>query len=242
MEEFSSSAILISDHSQGVADSAAETLEKTREGVGEVEELMAKMKEIYSDNQVNIQEIVALGHKSKEINKIMEFINNIASQTRLIAFNAALEAASAGEAGKRFGVVALEIRRLADSVMESTKEIETRISEIVAAVSRQVVASEKNTKGIEEGLTYSERTVSIIYDIEKAADQTTEAVRQIVLSIQQQQTAGEQVLTALRQIKDGTNDNTIMIEQTKAVSKELSVLAEELERVVDNKERAKPLS
>ena len=234
MEEFSSSAILISNHSQGVADSAAQTLQRTRQGVAEVEALMEKMKEIYNDNQVNIQEIVALGHKSKEVNKIMEFINSIASQTRLIAFNAALEAASAGEAGKRFGVVALEIRRLADSVMESTKEIETKSNEIVAAVSRQVVASEKNTKGIEEGMAYSERTVSIIYDIETAADQTTDAVQQIVLSIQQQQTAGEQVLTALRQIKQGTNDNTAMIQQTKTISKELANLAEELERVVEH--------
>ncbi len=232
MEEFSSSAVLIANHSQGVADSAAQTLQRTREGVAEVEGLMGKMKEIYNDNQVNIQEIVALGHKSNEVSKIMEFINNIASQTRLIAFNAALEAASAGEAGKRFGVVALEIRRLADSVMESTKEIEGKITEIVAAVSRQVVASEKNTKGIEEGMAYSERTVSIIYDIENAADQTTDAVSQIVLSIQQQQTAGEQVLTALRQIKQGTNENTTMIQQTKTISKELSDLAEELEQVV----------
>lgn len=238
MEEFSSSAILITNHSQGVADSAAQTLQRTRQGVAEVEALMEKMKEIYSDNQVNIQEIVALGHKSKEVNKIMEFINNIASQTRLIAFNAALEAASAGEAGKRFGVVALEIRRLADSVMESTKEIETKISEIVAAVSRQVVASEKNTKGIEEGMAYSERTVAIIYDIENAADQTTDAVGQIVLSIQQQQTAGEQVLTALRQIKQGTNDNTAMIQQTKVISKEMAKLAEELEAVVDKANKA----
>lgn len=237
MEEFSSSGILITNHSQGVADSATQTLQRTRQGVAEVEALMEKMKEIYSDNQVNIQEIVALGHRSKEVNKIMEFINNIASQTRLIAFNAALEAASAGDAGKRFGVVALEIRRLADSVMESTKEIETKINEIVAAVSRQVVASEKNTKGIEDGMSYSERTVSIIYDIENAADQTTDAVRQIVLSIQQQQTAGEQVLTALRQIKQGTNDNTAMIQQTKTISKELAKLAEELERVVDNRKK-----
>lgn len=238
MEEFSSSGVLITNHSQGVADSAAQTLQRTRQGVAEVEALMGKMKEIYNDNQVNIQEIVALGHKSKEVNKIMELINNIANQTRLIAFNAALEAASAGEAGKRFGVVALEIRRLADSVMESTKEIETKSNEIVAAVSRQVVASEKNTKGIEEGMAYSERTVSIIYDIENAADQTTDAVRQIVLSIQQQQTAGEQVLTALRQIKQGTNDNTAMIQQTKTISEELTALAEDLERVVDNGKKA----
>ncbi|HWR39774.1 MAG TPA: cache domain-containing protein [Patescibacteria group bacterium] len=234
MEEFSSTGVLITNHSQGVADSAAQTLQRTRQGVGEVEALMEKMKDIYQDNQVNIQEIVALGHRSKEINKIMEFINNIASQTRLIAFNAALEAASAGEAGKRFGVVAQEIRRLADGVMESTQEIETKINEIVAAVSRQVVASEKNTKGIEEGLAYSESTVSIIHDIENAADQTTDAVQQIVLSIQQQQTAGEQVLTALRQIKQGTSDNTAMIQQTKHISAELAKLAAELELVVDS--------
>ncbi|SDE06580.1 methyl-accepting chemotaxis protein [Sporomusa acidovorans] len=233
MEEFSSSAVLITNHSQGVADSAAQTLEKTRQGVAEVDALMAKMKEIYHDNQVNIKEIVALGHKSNEINKVRELINDIANQTRLIAFNAALEAASAGEAGKRFGVVALEIRRLADSVMASTKEIEIKINEIVAAVSRQVVASEKNTKEIEEGMAYSERTVSIIYDIEHAADQTTDAVQQIVLSIQQQQTAGEQVLTALRQIKQGTNDHTAAIQQTKNISKELTNLAEDLEAVVD---------
>lgn len=234
MEEFASSGVLISNHSQGVADSATQTLQQTRQGVAEVEALMEKMKGIYDDNQVNIAEIVALGHKSNEVGKIMEFINNIANQTRLIAFNAALEAASAGEAGKRFGVVALEIRRLADSVMESTKEIESKINEIIAAVSRQVVASEKNTKGIEEGMAYSERTVSLIYDIENAADQTTDAVSQIVLSMQQQQTAGEQVLTALRQIKEGTGENTAMIQQTKMISSELRELAEELERVVDN--------
>ena len=73
----------------------------------------------------------------------MEIINTVGDQTKLIAFNAALEASSAGEAGKRFSVVASEIRRLADSVTDSTSEIESKISEIQDSISRLVITSEK---------------------------------------------------------------------------------------------------
>ncbi|WP_378956189.1 methyl-accepting chemotaxis protein [Pelosinus sp. sgz500959] len=233
MEEFASSSFQISAHSQGVATIADETLERSRQGVADVEALMDKMNEINRDNQRSIQEIEALGEKSQEINKVMEIINNIANQTRLIAFNAALEAASAGEAGKRFGVVAVEIRHLADSVMESVKEIETRTNEIMKAVNRQVITSEKNAKGIQEGFDYSRRTVSIMHEIQDTAEQTTDAVHQISLSIQQQQTASEQVVEALRQIQDGTKENSEMIQQTNRVSKDLATLAEELKRLIE---------
>lgn len=233
MEEFSASSFQIAQHCQGLDGLAMQTLERAHQGVEEVEVLMAQMKDIHSANQANIAEIVSLGSKSKEITKIMEFINNIASQTRLIAFNAALEAASAGEAGKRFGVVAVEIRRLADSVMESTKDIESKINEILTAVNRQVVASEKNAKGIEEGLVSSERTVAIIYDMEADASKTTDSIKQIVLSTQQQETASEQVLTALRQIEEGTKENADMIKQTNRICQELEGLSKQLKQVVD---------
>jgi len=78
----------------------------------------------------------------------MGIINDIADQTKMIAFNAAIEAASSGEAGKRFGVVAVEIRRLADNVMESTGEIENKIEEIQKSINRLVVASESGSKVI----------------------------------------------------------------------------------------------
>ncbi len=232
MEEFASTSVQIAEHSQGVAQLAVETLERSRHGVAQVEALMEKMDGINRENQRNILEIEALGQKSQEINKIMEIINNIASQTRLIAFNAALEAASAGEAGKRFGVVAVEIRHLADNVMESVKEIEGKTNEIMKAVNRQIVTSENNGKGIEEGFDYSRRTASIISEIQEAAEQTTDAVQQISLSIQQQQTGSEQVVAALRQIQDGTRENSQMNQQTNSLSKDLAALAEELKRLV----------
>ena len=98
--------------------------------------LNQKMHEIQQENQESLREIIELGNKSKEISKVMEIINSVTDQTKLIAFNAALEAASAGESGRRFSVVAGEIRRLADSVTESTSEIENNISQIQDSISR----------------------------------------------------------------------------------------------------------
>jgi len=101
MEEFTSTASQIAQHSQGVVERADKTLEDTKVGAAEVENLSFKVNDLSHNIQANLSEIVELGRKSKEINKVMEIINNIANQTKLIAFNAALEAASAGEAGKR---------------------------------------------------------------------------------------------------------------------------------------------
>ncbi|MBI4691589.1 MAG: hypothetical protein HY754_15195, partial [Nitrospirae bacterium] len=164
-EELSASSTQIAEHSKSVVDVATKTWDDTKKGASSVETVIMKMSEISSDSQTTINEIVDLGKKSKEISKIMEIINHVADQTKLIAFNAALEASSAGEAGKRFGVVAVEIRRLADSVMESTGEIEGKVNEIQEAINRLVIVSEKASKVIQEGVDYSTQTASVLIDI-----------------------------------------------------------------------------
>ena len=169
MEELSASSSQIADHSNAVVDIATKTWDDTKKGTSALESLIMKMGDIKNDNLNSIQEIVELGRKSKEISKVMEIINSIADQTKLIAFNAALEASSAGEAGKRFGVVAVEIRRLADSVMESTGEIEGKINEIQEAINRLVIASEKGSKGIQDGMEYSTQTADLLFGIVDAA-------------------------------------------------------------------------
>jgi methyl-accepting chemotaxis protein len=232
MEEFTSTAAEIARHTQGVVETAETTLHDTKEGAVKVETLTDKMAEISCDNQHAIREIVELGRKSKEITKIMGIINTIANQTKLIAFNAALEAASAGEAGKRFGVVALEIRRLADNVFESTEEIEGKITEILDAVNRLVIASEKSSKGIQDGLEYSTHTTAILNDLVYGAESTTEAARQISLSTQQQQTASSQVVIALRDIEEGVRFSSSSIQQTSEVSRNLTGMAATLRKLV----------
>ena len=233
MEELSASSKQISEHSNSVVDIATRTWESTKKGATAVEEVMMKMSDINSDNQNSISEIVELGKKSKEISKVMEIINTIADQTKLIAFNAALEASSAGEAGKRFGVVAVEIRRLADSVMESTGEIETKVNEIQEAINRLVIASEKGMKGIHEGIEHSSQTASFLVDIVEDAQSTTEAAKQISLSTQQQKTASSQVVGALREIVSGTGQTTNSISQINEVSRDLARMSEDLKGIVE---------
>ncbi len=232
MEELSSSSTQIAEHAKSVVDIATRTWENTKKGSTAVETIIVKMNEIHTDNENSINEIVSLGRKSREISKVMEIINTIADQTKLIAFNAALEASSAGEAGKRFGVVAVEIRRLADSVMESTGEIESKINEIQEAVNRLVITSEKGSKGIQEGMDHSTETASALLDVVEAAQSTREAAKQISLSTQQQKTASNQVVTALREIATGSGQTSDSIRQISAVSKNLAQLSADLKEMV----------
>jgi methyl-accepting chemotaxis protein len=162
----------------------------------------------------------------------MEIINTIASQTKLIAFNAALEAASAGEAGKRFGVVAVEIRRLADNVVESTTEIEGKIMEIMSAVDRLIMASEKGSKSIKDGQENSGRTLEMLGIVVNGAELTNDAAKQISLSTHQQQIASNQVLTALREIEEGTKYSMTSIQQFSVISKDLTEISQEFEELM----------
>ncbi len=232
LEEFSVSSSQIADHSTSVADITGQTLEKTREGALAVETVRTQMGDIHQDNENNINSILDLGKRSEEITKIMDIINNIADQTKLIAFNAALEASSAGEAGKRFGVVANEIRRLADNVMESTGEIEKKIQEIQAAVNNLVISSENSTKGIEGSLDYAVQATQYIEAIVEGVDANANAARQISISAQQQKTASEQVVTAVREIAVGAGQTSISMEQISAIGKELAEKSDSLKNQV----------
>ncbi|MCS2611200.1 methyl-accepting chemotaxis protein [Halomonas dongshanensis] len=252
MEELSTSSTQIADHSQSVVDVANQTLERSRKGSNAMQRLQTKMHDIRSDSEQSLAEIVTLGAKSKQISKVMELINNLAAQTKLIAFNAALEASSAGEAGRRFSVVAGEIRRLADSVTDSTQEIEGHTDEIQNAINRLVVASEKSAASIEEGVEASSSTGQDLEALVKAASQTSSAAQQISLSTQQQKTASNQVVLALRDIDTVSTRNAQSVRNITDISEEMIKMSAELSELVQeftvapakplNKPLEKPLS
>lgn len=232
MAELSASFTQIAEHSNLVTSLADGALLHSKSGAESMEIINRKMEEISRDNQRNITEIVNLGKKSREIAKVMDVINNVSDQTKLISFNAAIEASSAGEAGKRFGVVAAEIRRLANSVMDSTGEIESRIHEIQDAVNHMIISSERGAKGIQEGADYSMRSAQKLADIVNGAQSTADAARQISLSTQQQKTASDQVLTALREIDEGAKQNKNTIRHVSTITRELASLADNLKSMV----------
>ena len=232
MEELSASSTQIADHSKSVVDVANKTLDGSRKGSEAMQTVLARMNDIRADNQHSLQEIVDLGGKSKQISKVMDIIKAVADQTKLIAFNAALEASSAGEAGKRFSVVASEIRRLADSVTDSTGEIETKISEIQDSISRLVINSEKGASGISAGTAASTNTADRLGEIVNAASHASSAAQQISLSTQQQKTASNQVVVALREIVTASSHTAQSITRISQISKEMSGLSARLDALV----------
>lgn len=225
MEELSASSTQIAEHSRSVVDIANQTLDGSRKGSEAMQTVIGRIDDIRADNEANLREIVELGAKSKEISKVMTIINAVADQTRLIAFNAALEASSAGEAGKRFSVVAGEIRRLADSVTESTGEIEARISEIQDAISRLVITSEKGAGSIAAGTVASRHAAERLNEIVATASHTTTAAQQISLSTQQQKTASSQVVVALREIVTASSHTAQSITRISQISKDMAALS-----------------
>lgn len=229
MEELSASSSQISEHSGAVVDIANKTLDNSRMGTEAMEHLAARMASIRDENLSSLNDIIGLGKTSKEISKVMTIINAIADQTKLIAFNAALEAASAGESGRRFGVVAAEIRRLADSVTDSTGEIESKVSEIQDSISRLVITSEKGASGIVEGMEATTHTASRLSELVDAASKTASAAQQISLSTQQQKTAVGQVVIALREIVGTTHHTAQSMSQLSDVSSNMATLSSDLD-------------
>ncbi|KPA11686.1 methyl-accepting chemotaxis protein [Candidatus Magnetomorum sp. HK-1] len=233
MSELTTSSTQIADHASKVAELSETTLKNTKQGVDIVNELQGAMENINVENKRNVQEILALGKKSKEVNKVIEIINNITDQTKLIAFNAALEASSAGDSGKRFSVVAVEIRRLADSVIDSTRETESIINEIDESVNRMIIDSEKRAKNINKGMESASNTSDTFMEIVSSAQTTTNASHQISLSTQQQKSASEQVISALREIDEGVKQSTNSMKDIRSICSELQDLSNLLRNIVD---------
>ncbi|QEW08135.1 methyl-accepting chemotaxis protein [Nitrincola iocasae] len=232
MEELSASSTQIADHSQSVVDVANLTLDSSKKGAQAMQQLLHRMTEIQQDNAQSLDEIMQLGAKSKQISKVMDLINTLADQTKLIAFNAALEASSAGDSGKRFSVVASEIRRLADSVTDSTLEIEDRIQEIQDSISRLVITSEKGSGSIQSGMDVSAITAEDLNALVQAATKTSNAAQQISLSTKQQKTASSQVVIALRDIANASTHNAQSVRSITEISEEMVSMSAELNQLV----------
>jgi methyl-accepting chemotaxis protein len=233
MEELAIIAAQIAERSSSVVQAAARTQQDAQAGVQAVGDTVAKLDEIRAANESNAREIITLGRRTRRIGEVMELIDNIAARTKLIAFNAALEAAAAGDSGRRFGVVAMEVRRLADNVVESTDEIRERVAEIQAAANALVLASEQEAKRIAEGVSRGQEANQALTQILDSSRSATMAAEQISLSTQQQRTAAEQVVDAVRSIQVGSKAVATGSQEATRIIADLVHLADELQRAVE---------
>lgn len=222
-----------------VAKIAEGTKDVVNTGFGILRQTLDKMDAIKDANTTSIQGIKHLGDKIANIWDIVNMINSIADQTKIIAFNAELEAASAGDAGRNFQIVATEIRRLADSTVNSTSEIKARINEIQNSSDHLIISSEEGTAKIIAGWELSSRLRTLFEDIQSTSEISAESAHQIANSIGQQVSAFDQILMTLKQISAGIDNFVTSTASTSKLTKVLMDMSAELHRVAEKYELQK---
>lgn len=222
----------ISADGQAVVGVARRTLELAEQGQRAVLNVGQSMADIRQAFQRNADTILALGRHSEHINDVVKTIDRMIADTKLIAFNATIEAARAREEGRGFGVVALEIQRLAEEVFESTEDIQEVIQEIQGASLRLVSGTEEEMKTVSQGTRLAEEAGEALSQIVAMVTLTTDSAQRIAAVTQQQTTASEHVWQAVETANRATRRFAQETKQVAATAAELSVLAEGLGRML----------
>jgi methyl-accepting chemotaxis protein len=222
----------IAESAQRVAHVAEETSSAARAGDDTVQKTHESVSGIKRQVDLIVMHMLDLGKKSQQIGGILEIINELAEQTNILAINATIEASGAGDAGKRFGVVADEIRKLADRVGGSTKEIRVLIEEIRAAVNTTVMATEGGSKAVDLGARQFAEVTAALKQITELLGTTTEAAREIELSTKQQATAVAQVNVAVSNVAQASKETEVSANQTLQTAGQLAGLSRELTRLI----------
>jgi len=232
MEELKGASHQIAENAQMVAAIAEQTLSGGRQGEGAIKAFMASMEKV-RHNAVEVDDAIAkLSKRVERIGTVVEVIDEIADRSDLLALNAALEGAKAGEAGRGFSIVAAEMRRLAENVMESTKEIKNLITEIREATHAAKEASDGNKREASEGEKLGSNAMQNVSGILAGIQETSDAARVIHLATQQQRTATEQVVQSMAEIEEVTRQAQAGSKQATGAAAELTKLAERLAELV----------
>jgi methyl-accepting chemotaxis protein len=228
----------IAGSSQQVAQIAADTASAARSGDQTVQRTQESVAAIRRQVDAIVVHMVELGKKSQQIGGVLDIINELSEQTNILAINATIEAAGAGEIGKRFAVVADEIRKLADRVGGSTKEIRLLVDDIRSAVNTTVMATEGGSKAVDTGTRQFGEVESSFRQIATLVGTTTAAAKEIELSTKQQTTAVEQVTIAVTNVSQAARETEASSSQTLQTASQLQTLSRELIRLIQPRARA----
>jgi CHASE3 domain sensor protein len=222
----------IAESAQRVAHNAEQTATAARSGHGTVDSAHESITSIRRQVDHIVSHMLGLGKKSQEIGAVLEIVSELAEQTNILAINATIEAAGAGEAGKRFTVVADDIRKLADRVGGSTKEIRTLVDDVRSAVNTTVTATETGSKAVDASTRQFSDVASAFKQIADLVATTTDAAREIELSTKQQATSVEQVNVAIANAAQTSAETETSAGQTLQTVSQMATLSKNLLRIV----------
>lgn len=233
MSELLATSRQIAESTQRVSHVAAQTVTAARGGDDTVQRAQEASASIKRQVDTIVTHMLELGRKSQQIGVVLDLINELAEQTNILAINATIEAAGASESGRRFGVVADEIRKLADRVGNSTKEIRALVDDVRSSVNTTVMATETGAKAVDAGTRQFHEVAASFKQIASLVGTSTEAAKEIELSTKQQATAVEQVNSAIVNVSQAARETEASSTQTLQTSVELTKLSRELARIVE---------
>ena len=232
MEEMSVSVTEISTGAGNVVNASSETQAIAEKGKENMHKNMEASRRIVDSVESSSNSITELSHSIGKISEITKVIKDIADQTNLLALNAAIEAARAGEQGRGFAVVADEVRKLAERTALSTADITSMVDSISTKTDSTVRAMEMVKREVEGGSSYNQATNQTLNQIAEAAVQVTNLAHHIASATQEQSTASEETARNMEEISSITEENASSIHDVREAAQGMANTAAELQRMV----------
>lgn len=233
VDQITHAGIQISKRAQEVIVGAQEAAQSSKSGLKAVGDAARAMDAIREQSETAAAHIVSLSEKTRAISDIVATVNDLSERSHLLALNAAIEAASAGEAGRSFGVVAAEMKMLADQAKVATAQVRSILGEIQRGINSSVMLTEESVKRVAAGKEQTDMAQQTIEEITGSIQESVETFQQIVASTNQQQLGIEQVMGALQNIRDASQQTSMGTRQLDHAAANLSNLAQQLVRLTE---------
>ena len=232
-EEVKQVTDLSAQKAQHVSELGQRSLEISQAGQKSIEDTIVGMERIREQVEAISDMVVRLSEQSQAIGEIIATVSDIAEQSNLLAVNAAIEAAKAGEQGKGFGVVAQEIRSLASQSKQATAQVRTILFDVQKSISSAVMVTEQGSKAVEEGVVLSRQAGEAIDVLTESVSEATDAAIQIAASSSQQLLGMDQVVGAMENIREAAVQMSAGTQQTEKTVHDLQGVSRRLQEIIE---------
>ncbi|MBK0394887.1 methyl-accepting chemotaxis protein [Ramlibacter algicola] len=232
VEEVRQTAELASQKARHVSDTAQKAVQGSHDGRKSADDVGAGMTRIRQQMDAIATSMAGLSEHNQTIGQIIATVEDLAVQSNLLAVNAAIEAAKAGEHGKGFGVVAQEVRSLAAQSRQATGEVRAILGDIQAAAVQAVTATQQGGQAVEAGSRQTEIASDAIQALAGSVGEAAQAATQIAASSQQQLVGVDQVAAAMESIKQASSQNMVSARQLETAARNLNETGQRLQRIV----------
>lgn len=233
LEEIAQTSNQIATSVRGVEKQSSLTFESVNPGKEDVYSTAEKFRTVKKQTDELTGRIAEMVRKVENVSEVLKFIDEVADQTKILALNASIEAARAGEAGKGFSVVANEIRKLAESVVESTERIRDIVNEVSSLATSVAAYTEINQKEVTDGMEKSRQAENRLDEIQAAARNTKMAIEQIVTAVDQEKSATNQIARTMKEIEKAAKDAVEVTSVMSRISREIGEKSRELNEMLE---------